>query len=97
MFSGGRKREKGCIENKWVKEVCVSLVNQRHFYFVVLSNFFFFLGGGGVHPFGIKYGVAISKPSVTNMGGLTPFVTKRYIWVSGVEKKKTEFLASRDY
>ena len=22
------------------------------------------------------------------MGGVTPFVTKRYIWVSGVEKKK---------
>ena len=60
------------------------LVNQRYFfYFVTLSNFPVIV----LYPFRIKYGIIVSKCCLTHMGGVTPFVTKRYILVGGLKKR----------
>ena len=68
----------------------VSLVNQRYSYFATLStDAFLFL-----HLFPMKYGVIISKSYVALMGDVTPFVTKRYVLVDGVEEIR--FLALRN-
>ena len=53
----------------------VSLVNQTHFYFVILSMYFLFV----LHFFRIKYRATVSNRYATHMGVVTPFVTKRYI------------------
>ena len=50
----------------------------------MLSNFVFVLSV--VYFFRVKYGGSISKRFVLDIGGVIPFVTKRNIWVGGVEK-----------
>ena len=61
--------------------------------FALLSNFVFILFV--LHSVRVKYRVAISKRYVMNIGGVIPFVTKRNIWVSGVEK--IHFLVLHNY
>ena len=61
--------------------------------FAILSNFAFVLSV--VHSFRVKYGVTISKRYVMDIGGVIPFVTKRNIWVGGVEN--IHFLVLHNY
>ena len=51
--------------------------------FAILSNFVFILSV--VNSFRVKYGVTISKRYVMDIGGVIPFVTKRNIWLDGLE------------
>ena len=46
-------------------------------------------------PFRIKFGAKISKPYETNIGGVMPFLTNRYLWVGKIEKQC--FLALRNH
>ena len=59
--------------------------------FAILSNFVFIFFV--LHS--VKYGVAISKLYVMDIGGVIPFVTRRNIWVSRVEK--IHFLVLHNY
>ena len=59
----------------------------------MLSNFVFILFV--VHSFQVKCGVTISKYYVMDIGGVIPFVTKRNIWVGGVEN--IHFLVLHNY
>ena len=60
----------------------VILVNQRHSYFYILSNFAFFV-------FVLFFNKILGnnfKSYVGRKGGVTTYVTKRYILVDGVEE-----------
>ena len=67
--------------------VYVSLVNQRHFYFVILTNFVFLRGA--FYSFRIKYGIITLKRYVKFMGEGTLFVMKNLISTGEVGKKNT--------
>ena len=65
--------------------VYVSLVNQRHFYFVILTNFVFLRVA--FYSFRIKYGIITLKRYVKFMGEGTLFVMKNLISTGEVGKK----------
>ena len=60
------------------------LIRGTSIFLAMLSNFVFVLSV--VYFFRVKYGGSISKRFVLDIGGVIPFVTKRNIWVGGVEK-----------
>ena len=69
------------------------LVKDTSIFLATLSDFVFIFFA--VYSFRLKYGVAISECYVMDTSEVTPFVTKRNIWVGGVGN--IQFLGLHNY
>ena len=60
------------------------MIKDTSVFLTILSDLVFILFV--VHSFRVKNGVTISEHYLMDVGRVIPFVTKRNIWVGGVEK-----------